>query len=155
MLKAIAFTPHENHHEQQFLSAEEEERLHIYRQTVPAQKKVRLDVDADYVAPRTDLERTIAEIWKEVLHVDRVGLHDNFFDLGGHSLRMIEVTRQLQTTLNRVLPVMDMFEYPTVSAMVEYLSGEILTAVTPTPNPERGERRRHVAQQQRKMRARR
>ncbi|HKR15466.1 MAG TPA: phosphopantetheine-binding protein, partial [Pyrinomonadaceae bacterium] len=86
---------------------------------------------------------------------DKVGLHDNFFDLGGHSLRMIEVTRRLQTTLNRVLPVMDMFEYPTVSAMVEYLSGENSAAISPTPNPERVERRRQVAQQQRKMRARR
>ena len=155
VLQAIAHSPHEQHHERQFLSEIEDERLLMYRQTVPAPQHVRAESEQVYVAPRTDMERTIAEIWKEVLRVDKVGLHDNFFDLGGHSLRMIEVTRRLQTTLNRVLPVMDMFEYPTVSAMVEYLSGEISIALAPNPDPERIERRRHVAQQQRKMRARR
>jgi amino acid adenylation domain-containing protein len=155
VLKAMALAPNENHHERQFLLPAEEERLARYRQTIPVSKKPRVESEQVYVAPRTELERTIAEIWKEVLHVDKVGLHENFFDLGGHSLRMIEVTRKLQTALNRVLPVMDMFEYPTVSALVEYLSGEHATTVSPNANPERVERRRQVAHQQRKMRARR
>ncbi|HKR10891.1 MAG TPA: amino acid adenylation domain-containing protein, partial [Pyrinomonadaceae bacterium] len=116
VLQAMARNPHENHNERQFLSEVEAERLQMHRQTAPPPKKSRAEPETVYVAPRTDMERLIAEIWKEVLRVDKVGLHDNFFDLGGHSLRMIEVTRRLQTTLNRVLPVMDMFEYPTVSA---------------------------------------
>jgi len=86
--------------------------------------------------------------------VDQIGLHDNFFDLGGHSLRMIEVTRRLQTALNRVLPVMDMFEYPTLSAMAEYLSGEVASKLPAARDEVWVARRRHVAQQQRKARAR-
>ena len=152
VLNAMAFTPHENHYARQFLSAEEQERVSLHRQSTPTAKRVRTPI-LTYVAPRTELERTIAEIWKEVLHVDQIGLHDNFFDLGGHSLRMIEVTRQLQTALNRVLPVMDMFEYPTVSAMAEYLSGAATTDLSTARDQERIERRRHVAHQQRKARA--
>jgi len=153
VLKAMAFSPQEKHNERQFLSAEEEERLLLYRHSAPAPKRVHIQSDQSYVPPRTELERTIAEIWKEVLHVEHIGLHDNFFDLGGHSLRIIEVTRRLEITLNRVLPMTDMFEYPTVSAMAEYLGGEIASDL-PLVHQERAQRQRQVAQQQRKVRAR-
>jgi amino acid adenylation domain-containing protein len=154
VLHAMAFNPQEQHDERQFLSAEEEDRLLVYRQSLPAPAPVRIQPDMPYVAPRTELETTIAKIWKEVLHVEQIGLHDNFFDLGGHSLRIIEVTRNLESVLNRELPMTDMFEYPTVSAMAEYLSGEVSSNMSPTRDHERAERQRQVAQQQRKARAR-
>jgi acyl carrier protein len=57
-----------------------------------------------------------------VLHVEKVGVHDNFFDLGGHSLLMIQVHSALQERLKRDLPVIELFEYPTIDSLARYLS---------------------------------
>jgi amino acid adenylation domain-containing protein len=76
-----------------------------------------------YAAPRTALERAIAEIWQEVLQLDRVGLQDNFFDLGGHSLRLVEVHSRLTSRVGGELPLVELFRHPTVSALARYLEG--------------------------------
>ncbi|MEO8429884.1 MAG: amino acid adenylation domain-containing protein [Acidobacteriota bacterium] len=70
-----------------------------------------------YVAPRTARENTVAEIWKEVLKVDRVGARDNFFDLGGHSLLLTQVVSRLRRTFERDLPIRWLFESPTVEGL--------------------------------------
>ncbi len=73
--------------------------------------------------PRTELERMIARVWQGVLDVDRVGVHDNFFDLGGHSLLLARVHQRLRELLPGDLPIVDLFRYPTVSALAQHLSG--------------------------------
>jgi acyl-coenzyme A synthetase/AMP-(fatty) acid ligase len=75
-----------------------------------------------YIAPTTDLEQVIAQVWQEVLEVRRVGIHDNFFDLGGHSILLVQAHSKLQAACRRELTVIDMFKYPTVSALARYLS---------------------------------
>jgi amino acid adenylation domain-containing protein len=77
---------------------------------------------ADYVAPKTRMERAIAAIWQEALRVQRVGSNDNFFDLGGHSLLLLQVHGQIRKMLERELAIVDMFKYPTVNSLAEYLS---------------------------------
>jgi acyl carrier protein len=77
-----------------------------------------------YVAPATELERTIAEIWKEVLHVDQIGLHDNFFDLGGHSLLVVKVHVKLQQVFQREISIVDMFRLPTIESLAQHLARE-------------------------------
>jgi amino acid adenylation domain-containing protein len=74
------------------------------------------------LAPRNALERTIAEIWQEVLGLPKVGIDDNFFDLGGHSLLLVRVHRRLVHELKRSLPVMDLFQYPTIGALAQHLA---------------------------------
>jgi amino acid adenylation domain-containing protein len=76
---------------------------------------------SSYVAARTNTERAIAAIWKEVLSVERVGIHDNFFDLGGSSLRMAQVLAQLRTTLEQQLAMTDLFQHPTVASLASHL----------------------------------
>ncbi|ASS74749.1 hypothetical protein CIG75_07015 [Tumebacillus algifaecis] len=76
----------------------------------------------EYVQPQSELERGIAAIWQEVLGVERVGLYDNFFDLGGHSLLIMQVHRQLQAQYDVDITVVQMFQYPTVSLLADYLS---------------------------------
>jgi hypothetical protein len=71
---------------------------------------------AGFVAPRTALERRITGIWKSLLGTDSVGVHDNFFDLGGHSLLVIHLHKQLRSQLNVDCTVLDVFRCPTVSA---------------------------------------
>jgi len=73
---------------------------------------------------RNDLERVIAGVWKDALGVDRVGLNENFFDLGAHSLMVAEVHIQLQQLLGRELSLVDLFQFPTVTALANHLNGE-------------------------------
>ncbi|HEX3046833.1 MAG TPA: amino acid adenylation domain-containing protein [Bacillota bacterium] len=70
------------------------------------------------------LERVVADIWREALGVSSVGTQQNFFDLGGDSLKVIRVCSRLQRALDMEIPVTLMFERPTVNALVEYLEQE-------------------------------
>lgn len=68
-----------------------------------------------------ELEAAIADVWKKVLGTDRVGLDDNFFDLGGDSLLLVAVHSQLKKRLNREIQVMDLFDHTTVRALAKHL----------------------------------
>jgi acyl carrier protein len=72
--------------------------------------------------PRTELERAIAEVWRDILHVDAVGLHSNFFELGGDSIAIIKTRDQLRERLNVDLPLSTLFRFPTVSALADGLT---------------------------------
>jgi amino acid adenylation domain-containing protein/non-ribosomal peptide synthase protein (TIGR01720 family) len=78
----------------------------------------------DYVAPKNKTEKIIAGIWKEVLELEKVGANDNFFEAGGTSLDVIQVTTRMKKALNRDIPVVHLFQYPTVSALAGYFDRE-------------------------------
>ncbi|MCP4657643.1 MAG: amino acid adenylation domain-containing protein, partial [bacterium] len=75
-------------------------------------------------APRSELEERIAGIWCRVLGRRQVGREENFFDVGGHSLLAVQVVSQLGEALGRKVPVVEMFEHPTVAALARALSPE-------------------------------
>ncbi len=77
----------------------------------------------DYLAPRNELETTLAVIWAEVLKVERVGVQDNFFELGGHSLLATQIASRVQKTLQRDVPLRAMFECSSVAELAEYIDG--------------------------------
>ena len=79
----------------------------------------RPELGTAYVPPRSDLERTIAEMWQKVLGIERVGVYDNFFELGGHSLLATQLISQLRDTFHVELPLRDLFEKPTVAGLAE------------------------------------
>jgi aryl carrier-like protein len=124
----------------------------IDRKALPPPEGWNIDQGVEFVAPRTELEQQIAGIWREVLDVEKVGLHDNFFDLGGHSIRMIEANGKLKLALNRELSVVDMFRHPTVSAMAEFLSAEPSGEIEFAENVERAGARRANMKRQREVR---
>ncbi|RKH14123.1 amino acid adenylation domain-containing protein [Corallococcus sp. CA053C] len=74
-----------------------------------------------YEAPVTELEQRIAAIWQETLKVERVGLHSSFFDLGGHSLLMVQVHEKLSVLMGRRLSMVELFQHPTVASLAKYL----------------------------------
>ena len=76
---------------------------------------------ATYLAPETQMERELVNIWQEVLHLEKVGTDHNFFDLGGHSLLMVEVHNKLKRTLTKDLSIIDLFRYPTIRLLAKYL----------------------------------
>ncbi|NGP57204.1 amino acid adenylation domain-containing protein [Paenibacillus thiaminolyticus] len=75
------------------------------------------------VLPETMLQRQIAEVWKRHLKVEEVGIHDNFFDAGGHSLLLLRVQQELEAEVARPIHVVDLFKYPTISLLAHYLEG--------------------------------
>jgi precorrin-6B methylase 2/acyl carrier protein len=97
----------------------------IDRRRLPAQTGTRMELDGTYVAPRTKTERTISSIWQELLDVAKVGVYDNFFDLGGHSLLMVRLRDRLRESLNVQPAIIDLFRYPTISALAKYLNQKI------------------------------
>jgi FkbH-like protein len=74
-----------------------------------------------YVAPQTEIEKTLAKIWKDLLRVEKVGVNDNFFDLGGHSLLAVQLMSKLREVFAEDLPITTIFQYPTISSMANSL----------------------------------
>ena len=77
----------------------------------------------DYVAPHTELQQTLADIWAQVLNVETVGIRDNFFELGGHSLLATQIASRVQKVLQRNVPLRAMFECSCVEALALYIEG--------------------------------
>jgi acyl carrier protein len=109
---------------------------------------------AAYTPPQNELEQLISGFWKEVLHIDQIDRADNFFDLGGHSLLLMKVNLKLKHHCGKEISLVEMFKYPTISTLAEFLSGQ--------PNgdspaslqkiQERAANRRETSQQQRARR---
>ncbi|HEY6324517.1 MAG TPA: non-ribosomal peptide synthetase, partial [Thermoanaerobaculia bacterium] len=93
----------------------------VDRAALPPPEGARPELHGAYQAPRAGLESKISRIWQDVLRVDRVGVADNFFDLGGHSLLLIEMHGRLEAELQVELPVLELFQYPTVAALAARL----------------------------------
>jgi malonyl CoA-acyl carrier protein transacylase len=72
--------------------------------------------------PTTEIEQQVAKIWQDVLGLPAVGLHDNFFELGGHSVLLIQAQSQLQEQFGVQLSIVDMFTYPTIETLANYLN---------------------------------
>lgn len=75
----------------------------------------------DYVAPRSQVEELLAQIWAKVLGKEQVGIHDNFFELGGHSLLATQLTSRIRDTFQIDLPVRNLFEAPTIEQLTKYI----------------------------------
>lgn len=89
----------------------------IDRRALPAPPHSRSGLETDYVAPRTREEEMLATIWEEVLKVDQVGVNDNFFHLGGHSLVAVRLFAEIENKFGRKLPLSTLFEASTISEL--------------------------------------
>jgi amino acid adenylation domain-containing protein len=78
--------------------------------------------DRSSARPETDIEVMIAEVWRRLLHRDEIGLDDNFFDAGGHSMLMVELHDALQSTFDRRFPLVELFNRTTIRAQVGLLA---------------------------------
>jgi acyl-coenzyme A synthetase/AMP-(fatty) acid ligase/acyl carrier protein len=89
---------------------------------LPAPERRRPELTARYVAPETELERRITALWQEILNLDTVGMHDNFFDLGGDSSMLTRVRSRLESILELEIPITELFQHPTIDALVRHLA---------------------------------
>ncbi|NJM85833.1 MAG: amino acid adenylation domain-containing protein [Hydrococcus sp. RU_2_2] len=90
----------------------------IDRKALPKPDSIQ-QLDKTYVAPQNSLEQQIAEVWEQVLNLERVGIYDNFFELGGHSLLGIQIVSRLRKTLQIELPLASLFEVPTIANLAK------------------------------------
>ncbi|MEM7342693.1 MAG: amino acid adenylation domain-containing protein [Chloroflexota bacterium] len=91
----------------------------VNRLALPKPDMGRPELESDFVAPETETEKQVTEIWQSVLQLEQVGMQDNFFDLGGHSLLAIQVINKVRDALDVALPLGSLFEVPTVEALTE------------------------------------
>lgn len=85
----------------------------------PQQERPRLSTP--YVEPQSEMEQTLAEVWQEFFGIDRVGIHDNFFDLGATSLDLVQLSAKFKKATGRDVPVVNLFRYPMISALAQFL----------------------------------
>jgi acyl carrier protein len=78
-------------------------------------------LSTDYVPPDTEMEKQVTQIWQEFLGLEKVGIHDNFFELGASSLDIIQVNNKLNKLLEKELSVVDFYTYPSVCSLVQSL----------------------------------
>ncbi|RYZ33185.1 MAG: non-ribosomal peptide synthetase, partial [Myxococcaceae bacterium] len=109
------------------------------RKALPAPDS-RPALSQDFVAPRDDVESLLASLWASVLHLQRVGVHDNFFALGGHSLLATQALSRIRSAFGIDLPLRDLFDSPTVAtlslrihAALLAISGPIAAPLLPVP----------------------
>lgn len=92
-----------------------------------------------YTPPKTKIQRDLAEVWREVLRIPKVGMHDNFFESGGNSLNALNVVSGIQRKLNIELTLSEIFEHPTISGMeklVQDRSRNIMGTLDKAPEQE-------------------
>ena len=93
----------------------------VDRRALPAPAEER-QTEKSYIAPQNEVEKIITSIWQEILKVNRVGVNDNFFDLGGHSLLLVRMQTRLRESFAREIPISEIFRYPTVSLLAKFLA---------------------------------
>jgi acyl carrier protein len=89
----------------------------VDRNALPSAGHSRPALDAPFIRPRTTIERELAQIWAEVLSLGEVGVDDNFFDLGGHSLKATQIISRVIRRFELELPVQFLLDAPTVAEM--------------------------------------
>ncbi|MGK7932298.1 MAG: condensation domain-containing protein [Microcystaceae cyanobacterium] len=126
--------------------------LRDIQSTKTANQTISTISETPYVAPEKEMERKIAQVWQEVLQVEKVSLYHNFFELGGHSLAIAQVKTQLQALFHQEITVVDLFSYPTVKTLAQYLSKDQNTPVPKFKTIQRNAKKQKQALQRLKQR---
>ena len=122
------------------------------RKALPAPEGLRLQADTPHEEPRTELERNLARLWQEVLGVEKVGIHDRFFDVGGNSLLLVRAHGRLRAELGLEISLTELFKYPSINALSTYLAGRTNESDLRQESQERADNRRTLLEQRRRVR---
>ncbi|MDB9342355.1 amino acid adenylation domain-containing protein [Nodularia spumigena CS-588/06] len=115
----------------------------IDRQALPTVEKISSELGIAYIPPRTPTEQKLAAIWQEILQVEQIGVNDNFFTLGGHSLLGIQLAAIINESLQIELPLKYLFQFPTIaslSAQIDQLQRHEIQLGLPKIQPQPQER---------------
>lgn len=126
----------------------------VDRKALPEPDYARPEMTQSYVCPSTALEKTLSDVWCRVLGLDRAGINDNFFDLGGNSLLSIQATVRMREALGIEVPVVALFQYPTIAALARHLGRDNpqATSFARVADDRAGQRRAILASRRRSVR---
>lgn len=111
----------------------------IDRKALPKPEVVQTKPATAFVAPRTSDEEKLAGIWREVLGLENIGIRDNFFDLGGHSLLLAQIIARVRKNFQVELPLRNFFEAPTIAGLAKILSNQsVVTEYNPISKNDSG-----------------
>jgi amino acid adenylation domain-containing protein len=102
-------------------------------------KELDITSEATFIAPTSETEKTLAAIWQQVLAVEQVGIHDNFFHLGGHSLLITKLISRINEAFESGLSVKSIFEYPTLAQLARCVEQSDATENSSIPRVEQRE----------------
>ncbi|WP_413173260.1 non-ribosomal peptide synthetase [Anabaena azotica] len=94
----------------------------IDRQALPDIESLSSELAEKYEPPKTEIEQAIAQLWQQLLQIEKVGINDNFFDIGGHSLLLVQVHAKLQDMFTVDIAITTLFEHPTINSLAQYLT---------------------------------
>ncbi|HEY7220169.1 MAG TPA: non-ribosomal peptide synthetase, partial [Candidatus Binatia bacterium] len=123
----------------------------VDRRALPVPDGERPDLKETFVAPNTLTEKKLAAIWSEILHVEPVGIHDNFFEIGGHSLLIVQVQRRLCEILGHDVSVVDLFKHPTISSFASFLNQNKIEPSQVNAIEERAQRRKEAIARRKRL----
>jgi acyl carrier protein len=98
----------------------------VDKSTLKALSSSQLEMDTTFVAPKGEIQILIATIWKEVLQLKQVGIHDDFIALGGHSLAAIRVTARINDEVELKFPLNKIFELPTIEKYATFIEDTLV-----------------------------
>jgi len=122
----------------------------IDRRALPAPDAVRPELAGAFAAPRTRTEQSLADVWSDLLGLPQVGIHGNFFDLGGHSLLTTQLISQVRELFQVELPLREVFQQPTIAQLAIAIeqardNNQLVSAATITPVSREARRRSRPA----------
>jgi len=124
----------------------------IDRKALPAPDHAAAPRESAYVSPQNEIEARIAKIWQDVLKLPQVGVEDNFFDLGGHSLLIVQVLAKVRESTGKHLPMTDLFRFPTIRTLAAHLASGGDDEAALAASQDRGAARRELLQRRRPAR---
>jgi hypothetical protein len=124
----------------------------IDRKALQALESPDVKVATSYVAPQSKVEQTLAALWQEILNLKQVGVYDNFFDLGGHSLHLVKIRGRLQEIYGHELPIVELFRHSTIHSLARFMRQEQLEQpLFPQVQDRAVQQREAMEQQMRRM----
>ncbi|WP_128895654.1 non-ribosomal peptide synthetase [Longirhabdus pacifica] len=118
--------------------------LKLDRKALPKPEREYVHDENKYVTPETETEQVIAQIWGDVLHVERIGKWDHFFELGGHSLLATQAISRMNTSFSIRLPLKELFEHPTCAALAAQVDEHLLHTTEDTAPIKPVSRQQHL-----------
>ena len=96
----------------------------IDRKSLPSPKMERPELSQELILPQDELQKSLSLFWGKVLKIDKIGIDDNFFDLGGDSLLSVQLVTLLEKEMKTDIPVVKFFQYPTIRSFAEYIESK-------------------------------
>jgi hypothetical protein len=124
----------------------------IDRRALPDPERGAWGAAEEIEEPQSEMERTVAGLWRQLLRLDRVGIDDNFFDSGGHSLLAVRLYHQLKSATGREFPLVALFEHTTIRTLARFLEAGEAAPASRLRGQDRGARRREAAAGRRRPR---